>query len=110
MTKTIFAIAIAAASAFAAAPASAQQPVQGEYLVFVPYGDLDLASAGGTETLDRRLKAAANKVCGVTQAPGLVEHFAVRSCRADVLNAARPQVSKAMASRETGRGAQIAVR
>jgi UrcA family protein len=54
--KNIAIIAIAAA-AFAAVPAAAQESTE------VYYGDLDVASAAGTQVLGERLEASAATVC-----------------------------------------------
>lgn len=61
-SRTIFALAVAAASlAFAGpAPASTQR---GSYTVKVAYGDLDLTTPAGEQALKARLAAAAGKSC-----------------------------------------------
>ena len=97
--KTIVTLA-AAVAALAAMPCQAQSPADGA--VLVPYGDLNLASASGAATLERRIKAAANRICGVEQAPGLAETLSVQGCRADVFDSARPQISKALAMNGSG--------
>lgn len=95
MIKTFANLAIVAAALVSTAPAVAQS-------VVVPYGDLNLASAAGAETLEKRLKVAAIRVCGFEQAPGLAETLSVKKCRAGVLDTARPQVSQAIAMRSAG--------
>ena len=108
--KIIATLAVAV-SAFAALPASAQPAAEPDaYVVFVPYGDLNLASAAGAATLEARIKAVANRVCGVEQAPGLAETDRVQDCRANVLDSARPQISQALAMGGTGSVALAASR
>ena len=62
MTRTLASAALAAAALLAAAPAAAETPSR--FLVFVQHGDLDLATAAGQRTLDRRLREAARQTCG----------------------------------------------
>lgn len=97
--KTLVTLA-AAAVAFSAIPCQAQSPADGT--VLVPYGDLNLASASGAAALERRIKAAANRICGTEQAPGLAETLSVQGCRDDVFESARPQISKALAMNGSG--------
>ena len=95
MIKTL----VLAAAAFAAVPAFAQEaPIT----MLVPYGDLNLASADGSATLQARVKSAARKICGVAQAPGLAEIIAVQTCRASVLESARPQMTAALSRGGSG--------
>jgi UrcA family protein len=49
--------------------------------VTVHYGDLNLSSGEGVETLHRRIKAAAQQVCGDGYQPGDIARASVyRSC------------------------------
>ena len=87
---------LAAATGQDNAPIIVQGPqgdVRGER---VPYGDLNLASREGQKQLHARVDAAVRKVCGVKLTPDLVEHRAVRSCRAEAFESARPQVEQAL--------------
>ena len=95
-----------AAAAIAAAPAAAQSESE-SYMLFVPYGDLNLATSEGSKALEGRVKATANRVCGPTLAPGLAEARRVASCRSGILSAARPQVERALAERS---GSSITIR
>ena len=100
--KKLITLAVAAAL-LPAIPALAQPEADADtYVVSVPYGDLNLASAAGARTLDNRLKAVAKRLCGVEQAPGLVEMTRVHGCREDVLGSAQSQISQALAMRGTG--------
>lgn len=102
--KKIVTLALAATAAFAAFPVQAQPNAAEEgFVAFVSYSDLNLASAAGARTLENRIEAAADRICGFTKAPGLVEALRVQSCRDDVLNSARPQVSRAVAMKDDGR-------
>lgn len=101
--KTIVALALAATAAVAAMPAQAQPDVAATNVIaVVPYADLNLASAAGARTLESRIKAAANRICGAEQAPGLEESTRVQSCRDSVIDSAQPQVSQALAMNGTG--------
>lgn len=99
MIKMLVQVALATA-AFAAAPAIAQNADTREESVY--YGDLNLASQQGAAALEGRVKAAARRICGVEQAPGLAEHMGIRTCRAEVLAGARPQMSAALARQGSG--------
>ena len=63
----------------AASPALAEpaQPV----ISFVQVGDLDLASAAGQRTLDRRLSQAIVEVCGDPSPADLAGQNKARNCR-----------------------------
>jgi UrcA family protein len=59
----------------------------------VPYGDLNLATDKGVETLRARVKAEANKMCGRTD--GTARNTANRNtCYESVMASAEPQVVK----------------
>ena len=99
--KNIIAIAALSVTAFAAIPCQAQ-PSQDGFIAVVPYGDLNLASAAGARTLENRIEAAADRLCGFPEAPGLNESLRVKDCREGVMNSARPQISRAMAMNDKG--------
>ena len=71
--KTAF-IAIAAAAAALAAPATAGS-------IIVQHGDLNLTTAAGQKTLDGRIDVAARKVCGVADARAAGPLRAVKALR-----------------------------
>lgn len=52
--------ALATIALFASAPAAADEPSQ----VRVAYGDLDLTSDAGQDTLNQRIRSAVKRVCG----------------------------------------------
>jgi UrcA family protein len=102
MISKFVSVAILSAAAVAAVGPARAAPGPSDYLMFVPYGDLNLASEEGSKTLERRMKAAAHQVCGSAQAPGLVEIEAVGDCRDRVFAAARPKMELALAGGQKG--------
>ena len=105
MTKMLVSVALAAA-ALAAAPTAAA-PLADVDKTTVAYGDLNLGHAEGRAVLDRRIRGAARLVCGVEQAPGLIEHNAVKNCRDATIAAASSEVEKVLAAR--GGASQVVV-
>ncbi|MFC3712090.1 UrcA family protein [Sphingoaurantiacus capsulatus] len=61
----------------------------------VAYADLDLASAAGQATLDRRLDAAADSVCGQNGFVDLAGLRAIDACRGKAVAGARAQMMTA---------------
>ena len=105
--KTILTLA-AAAVAFAASPAAAQQfvPVNGQLIV--SYSDLDLSTRSGVRKLDRRIRSAVQIACGEASDSDLAGQNAVRACRADTLAQARAQRETAIAEARAPRPTQLA--
>lgn len=99
MTRYIEPLAAAAAtcaafsSAFAAVPAGDDVEVR-RYAV--RYADLDLATTAGRQTLDRRISAAVERVCGSAEMRDLAAMAAVRQCRHAALKGAQPQLAQIM--------------
>lgn len=92
--KTIL-FAAAAALAFAATPAAAQQaPSQ----LVVSFADLDLSTERGVRTLDRRIRTAVETACGPTSDADPAGKNAVRECRTETLALARAQRDVAIAA------------
>ena len=60
------------------------EPIQAESLT-VSFADLDLSSAAGQRTFDRRLGRAVVELCGQAADVDLAGRNAVRKCRADTL-------------------------
>lgn len=79
MTKTLFAILLAAT----AAPALAEAPVIATSTVQT--ADLDLSNAQGQRALDRRLAQAVKEVCGTASDVDVAGKNDVRRCRVDTL-------------------------
>jgi len=91
--RTIIISALAALSlAVIATPASAETTT-----IAVPYGDLNLSSAAGMATLEGRIAAAAEKVCGKPEVRDIHDGVDQRRCA----QAARSSVSVEIA-RATG--------
>ena len=65
------------ASAITLVPTDIDQP----RTAHIEYGDLNLASAAGQNTLDRRVKTALNMVCGDWQEGTLAQRKRSRQCR-----------------------------
>ena len=100
MTRTLVSAALAAAILAAAPAVAAPREMQSPaYLVFVPTGDLDLASRADQHKLERRLRKAAREVCGDQSAPGVNEWRLVRNCRASFAAAAHPREEQSFAGR-----------
>jgi UrcA family protein len=78
-----------------------------EHEVPVSYGDLNLSSLEGRDTLDHRLKDAAKKACNVQAAP-LEQAKIERRCRALALADARGKAQVAVA--RAGTDEQLAAR
>jgi UrcA family protein len=86
-----------ALAALTASAASAAEPVR---TTIVRYGDLNVASASGWQTLHQRLSLAAQRVC---EEPGAAAydarvHQRVRACRREAIANAARAVSPQMAS------------
>lgn len=79
MTKTLFAILLAAT----ATPALAEAPVTATSTVKT--ADLDLSNAQGQRALDRRLAQAVREVCGTASDVDVAGKNEVRRCRVDTL-------------------------
>jgi len=91
------------AALLAAGAAQARPDESGADTASIRSGDLDLDAPGGLETFHGRVRAAANRICGL--APGLpfYEARSIGDCRAEISRSADRQVSLAMA--EGGIGA-----
>src|SRR3546814_19840413 len=106
MTKFITPAIAAGIASFAVLPVQAQpNAAEQGFIAFVSYSDLNLASAAGARTLENRIEVAADRICGFTQAPRLVEALRVHNCRDAGFNSARPQANPAVAIQDhpTGR-------
>jgi len=99
MSKLV-SVVLAAAAAFAAVSTSTPLMAAETGMIYktaaFSYSDLNLATRDGQRQLHARVDAAVRKVCGVKLTPDLVEHRAVRSCRAGAFESARPQVEQAL--------------
>jgi UrcA family protein len=96
MIKTLVSVALAAA-AVSAAPAAAQMKYDKNVREqVVSYADLNLGSAAGRSTLDRRIRTAARSVCGMPLS-GLPEVREVQACRVAAMGAAKAEVEQVLA-------------
>ncbi len=86
-----------ALAALTVSAASAAEPARTR---LVPYGDLNVASASGWQTLHQRLSLAARQVCDEPGVAGYDPrvHRRVRTCRAEAIANAARAVSPQMAS------------
>lgn len=90
MTKLAIASAVAVAlSSIAAAPAVAQ-----DSRIVVSYGDLDLNTTAGVQTLDQRLEAGVKAVCGRPDVRDLKSGVAYEQCKDAAMNAAHEQLAR----------------
>jgi UrcA family protein len=104
--KTILILA-AAAVAFSASPALAQNAAGSSQLVVSSAG-LDLTTAGGVARLDRRIRTAVEIACGPTSDSDLHGKNVVRQCRIDTLALARAQRDTAIAAASGASPIQVA--
>lgn len=87
---------------------TATPALAGERLVkttTVTTAGLDLSTIEGQEMLDRRVKAAARKVCGVENVSTVgsrIKSLSVRSCYRKALTSAKQQVASAVAEQQRG--------
>jgi UrcA family protein len=86
--------ALAAAGLALPAPVLAEQIERTEY---VSFGDLDLTSEEGVETLDRRLNRAVTRVCGTEAFQVLAVWAQVRDCKRGAREGIAPQRDAAIA-------------
>jgi UrcA family protein len=95
----IMALAVTGATFAATSPASgAELVVNGTNVptVRVGYADLDLRSTAGVARLERRVAAAADKLCIGVGEEALADRLAGFRCRDATIAAARPQVRRAI--------------
>jgi UrcA family protein len=81
--------------AAALAGAAQAQPASGDdtFTATVRAGDLNLATAEGLATLQGRVRAAANRLCGVAPTLPLDEASAIGRCRAQLARSAQGQIA-----------------
>ena len=110
LTRTFSALAAAALTVGTLALSTPVKAAPAEDQISVRIGDLDLSSARGAATLDRRVRAAARQICGWVPVSDLNMQAQVSECQDSVvasarqeieiaLNASRPQQRIALASR-----------
>lgn len=85
-----FVAATAAVAASLVTLAIGTAPARAETVnVAVRYADLDLSTARGTATLNRRIALAADTICGPSSR---VNHFEIAQCRRTVIASAQQDV------------------
>lgn len=97
-TRTISAL---AALAFTVGTLALSTPVRAapaEDQVSVRIGDLDLSSARGAATFDRRVRAAARQICGWIPVVDLDMRSQVAECQESVVAGARQEIEVAQSS------------
>jgi UrcA family protein len=95
IVAAILALASAGATLTASTvPAFAEEPRE----VIVHLSDLNLAAPAGRATLDRRVRAAARKVCGALPAVQLEEVQQVRACQSAAMAQGWNQVTATASS------------
>jgi UrcA family protein len=99
MRRLLFPIAL-----LAAAPAFAQPPA-----VVVRTTGLDLATAAGAATLDRRIDRAIERLCGIAAPTDLAGQAAIADCRAAALNDLAPRRETLLAAARAAGGGRIAL-
>ena len=95
MRKSLHAALVAAS--LTAGGAAAADPAT----VRIRHGDLDLASPAGRAVFDRRVRAAATRICGTPPVMDDPTFWAVSDCRAQVIRSGETGVAVTLAS---GRG------
>jgi len=110
-TRTISALAAAGLTFVTLALATPLRAAPiGEATVEVKIGDLDLATASGAATLDRRIRAAARTICGSMPPRSLDMQRQVALCQDEVVAGARAEVETALAAARPAQGPALAAR
>ena len=98
MTRLISTALLAFAIAASASPAPAQDSNDGAPSASIRRADLDLSSAEGIATFRGRVKAAANRVCGITPLRPFNEADAVSACRTAMLRSGERHLASSLAA------------
>ena len=83
----------------APASAGAQSQEHGARSLKVEYADLDLASSTGQAVLQKRLRAAASRLCLDHGVHPLREQIAQRRCLSETISAAQPRLAEIVSRR-----------
>jgi UrcA family protein len=86
-------LAVAAAIAVSSAGGAAPAPES----VAVGYADLDLRTANGVATLNKRIRRAAVNLCDRRAVRPLADYLAQQDCVTGTIQTTRPQVEQALA-------------
>jgi len=74
----------------------------------VEFGDLDLRSDAGVETLDDRLRRAISRICGGVPRGGYTEALATQRCKAETLADITPRRDAVIQLARAGKPSQVA--
>ena len=96
LTRTISAFAAAGLTVVTLALATPLRAAPIDEQIVVKTGDLDLSTDRGAVALDRRVRAAAESICGVVPPTNLNMQRQVADCQADVVANARADVALAL--------------
>lgn len=104
----IIRISIVGAAALAVVPVSAEPPVTvtadtGLPTARVSFGDLNLGSASGLAALHRRVRHAAQILCGKADSSQLKRLARKKRCVGEAIGGAQTQIARAVADFETNR-------
>jgi UrcA family protein len=97
----------AAALIFAASPLAATTPDAAPVLR-ISYADLNLSTAAGRATLERRVRVAVSRLCHVEDHVPLTQRMAASRCRQETLMRGRATIAAAIA-RAPGAGANASL-
>ena len=97
-TRTFSALAAVAFTAGTLALSTPVRAADADYQVSVRIGDLDLSSAAGAATLDRRVRAAARQICGWVPVSNLNMQRQVSDCQESVVSSAKQEIEFALNS------------
>lgn len=106
-TRTLSALAAAGLTAITLAAATPLHAQAIDDQVSVKIADLDLSSADGAATFDRRVRAAARQICGWMPTTNLNLQRQVADCQAEVAASAKQELALARAG---GPGTRLALR
>lgn len=105
--KTKFLAVVPLAAILAFTPTAQAQDANGSMIVtgstmFVSFADLNLNSDRGVDILDRRIRHAAEQVCGGQPQGNLLFGGPMRQCQRETLAACRPARDRAIAAVRNG--------
>ena len=100
MLKPLLALAALATASGLLVPTATQAAATNSYRV--SYADLNLASDGGRQTLERRIAFGARVVCEIEDSRELALAAATKACRSDAINGVQPAYEAAVAAARRG--------
>ena len=100
MLKPLLALAALATASGLLVPTATQAATTNSYRV--SYADLNLASDGGRQTLERRIAFGARVVCEIEDSRELALAAATKACRSGAINGVQPAYEAAVAAARRG--------